>query len=212
VAGDWGLDLARLDAGALYDKYIGESEKHLRQTLDLAQRLAPIVLWIDEMEKCFAASSGGSDVDAGLSQRIFATLLTWLQDRESGVFIVATSNNISSLPPEFLRKGRFDEIFFVDLPNARERGALFALHLNKRGRDAGGFDLQKLAAASDGFSGAEIEQAVVSGLYTSFSQKQQLSTEILLGELRDTQPLSVTRAEDIAALRNWAHDRAILAN
>jgi SpoVK/Ycf46/Vps4 family AAA+-type ATPase len=128
------------------------------------------------------------------------------------VFVVATSNNISSLPPELLRKGRFDEAFFVDLPNAPEREALFALHLKKRGRDAGGFDLDKLAAASDGFSGAEIEQAIVSGLYTAFSQKQQLSTEVLLGELRDTQPLSVTRAEDIAALRNWAHDRAAPAD
>lgn len=212
VAGEWGFDLARLDAGALYDKYIGESEKHLRKALDLAQQLAPIVLWIDEIEKGFAASSAGSDVDAGLSQRILATFLTWLQDRESGVFIAATSNNIASLPPELLRKGRFDEIFFVDLPNAEARTALFALHLKKRGRDAGGFDLPRLAAASDGFSGAEIEQAIVSGLYTAFSQKQQLSTDILLGELRATQPLSVTRAEDIAALRAWARDRAVPAD
>ena len=212
VAGEWGFDLARLDAGALYDKYIGESEKHLRKALDLAQQLAPIVLWIDEIEKGFAATSAGSDVDAGLSQRILATFLTWLQDRESGVFIAATSNNISALPPELLRKGRFDEIFFVDLPNDEARAALFALHLKKRGRDAGAFDLQKLAASSEGFSGAEIEQAIVSGLYTAFSQKQQLATEIILGELRSTQPLSVTRAEDIAALRAWARDRAVPAD
>ena len=212
VAGEWGFDLARLDAGALYDKYIGELEKHLRKALDLAQQLAPIVLWIDEIEKGFAATSAGSDVDAGLSQRILATFLTWLQDRESGVFIAATSNNISALPPELLRKGRFDEIFFVDLPNDEARAALFALHLKKRGRDAGAFDLQKLAASSEGFSGAEIEQAIVSGLYTAFSQKQQLATEIILGELRSTQPLSVTRAEDIAALRAWARDRAVPAD
>ena len=212
VAGEWGFDLARLDVGALYDKYVGESEKHLRQALDMAQQLAPIVLWIDEIEKGLASASVGSDADAGLSQRILATFLTWLQDRETGVFLAATSNNISTLPPELLRKGRFDEIFFVDLPGAEARAALFALHLKKRGRDAAGFDLQKLATASEGFSGAEIEQAIASGLYTAFSRKQPLSTDILLGELRGTQPLSVTRAEDVAALRVWARDRAVSAD
>jgi SpoVK/Ycf46/Vps4 family AAA+-type ATPase len=135
-----------------------------------------------------------------------------MQDRESGVFLAATSNNISALPPEMLRKGRFDEIFFVDLPTAEVRSALFALHLKKRGRDVAGFDLPKLAAASEGFSGAEIEQAIVAGLYTAFAQKQQLSTEILISEIRGTQPLSVTRAEDIQAIRNWARNRAVSAD
>jgi ATP-dependent 26S proteasome regulatory subunit len=212
VAGEWGYEMARLDAGALYDKFIGESEKKLQKALELAQKLAPMVLWIDEIEKAFASAGSSGDVDAGLSQRLLATLLTWMQDRESGVFLAATSNNISALPPEMLRKGRFDEIFFVDLPNAEVRSALFALHLKKRGRDAASFDLPKLATASDGFSGAEIEQAIVAGLYTAFAQKQQLSTEILIGEIRGTQPLSVTRAEDIQAIRDWAKTRAVPAD
>jgi len=212
VAGEWGYELARLDAGALYDKFVGESEKRLRKALDLAQKLAPVVLWIDEIEKAFASAGASGDADAGLSQRLLATLLTWMQDRESGVFLAATSNNITVLPPEMLRKGRFDEIFFVDLPNTEVRAALFSLHLKKRGRDAAAFDLARLAAATEGFSGAEIEQAVVAGLYTAFNQKQQLTTDILLGEVRGTQPLSVTRAEEVAAIREWAKSRAVPAD
>jgi ATP-dependent 26S proteasome regulatory subunit len=212
VAGEWGYEMARLDAGALYDKFIGESEKKLQKALELAQKLAPMVLWIDEIEKAFASASSSGDADAGLSQRLLATLLTWMQDRESGVFLAATSNNISALPPEMLRKGRFDEIFFVDLPVAEVRSALFLLHLKKRARDAATFDLAQLAAATEGFSGAEIEQAIVAGLYTAFAQKQQLTTEILLAEIRGTQPLSVTRAEDIQAIRNWAKTRAVPAD
>jgi ATP-dependent 26S proteasome regulatory subunit len=212
VAGEWGFELARLDAGALYDKFVGESEKRLRKGLELAQKMAPVVLWIDEIEKAFASAGSSGDADAGLSQRLLATLLTWMQDRESGVFLAATSNNISALPPEMLRKGRFDEIFFVDLPSQAVRQALFTLHLKKRGRDPAAFDLAKLAAASDGFSGAEIEQAIASGLYTAFAVKQQLTTEILLGELSSTQPLSVTRSEDITAIREWAKTRAARAD
>ena len=212
IAGEWGFELARLDAGALYDKFVGESEKRLRNALDLAQKMAPLVLWIDEIEKAFASAGSSGDADAGLSQRLLATLLTWMQDRESGVFLAATSNNISALPPEMLRKGRFDEIFFVDLPSAQARAALFALHLRKRGRDATLFDLPKLAAGSEGFSGAEIEQAIVSGLYSAFALRRELSTEILLGELKATQPLSVTRAEDVAAIREWARTRAATAD
>jgi ATP-dependent 26S proteasome regulatory subunit len=212
VAGEWGVELARLDAGALYDKYVGESERRLNKTLELAQKLAPVVLWIDEIEKAFASAGTSGDSDAGLSQRLLATLLTWMQDRESGVFLAATSNNITALPPEMLRKGRFDEIFFVDLPGADVRAALFSLYLKKRGRDTAGFDLSQLAAATNGFSGAEIEQAVAAGLYTAFDRKQQLSTEILLGEIRGTQPLSVTRAEDIEGIREWAKSRAVAAD
>jgi ATP-dependent 26S proteasome regulatory subunit len=208
VAGEWGFELARLDAGALYDKFVGESEKRLRKALDLAGKMAPLVLWIDEIEKAFASAGSSGDADAGLSQRLLATLLTWMQDRESGVFLAATSNNISALPPEMLRKGRFDEIFFVDLPDAATRAALFALHLKKRGRDAQSFDLGRLAASSPGFSGAEIEQAIAAGLYTAFAAKQQLNTEILLSEIGSTQPLSVTRAEEITAIREWARTRA----
>jgi ATP-dependent 26S proteasome regulatory subunit len=212
VAGEWGFELARLDAGALYDKFVGESEKRLRKGLDLAQKMAPVVLWIDEIEKAFASAGTSGDADAGLSQRLLAMLLTWMQDRESVVFLAATSNNIAALPPEMLRKGRFDEIFFVDLPSAEVRGALYALHLKKRGRDAAAFDLAGLAAATEGFSGAEIEQSIVSGLYTAFAQKQQLSTEILLAEIRGTQPLSVTRTEDVQAIRDWARARAVPAD
>jgi ATP-dependent 26S proteasome regulatory subunit len=212
VAGEWGYELARLDAGALYDKFVGESEKKLQKALELAQKLSPMVLWIDEIEKAFASAGSSGDADAGLSQRLLATLLTWMQEREGGVFLAATSNNITVLPPEMLRKGRFDEIFFVDLPNAEVRAALFSLHLKKRGRDVASFDLPKLAAASDGFSGAEIEQAIVAGLYTAFAQKQLLTTDILLGEIRGTQPLSVTRAEDIQAIRDWAKTRAVPAD
>jgi hypothetical protein len=212
VAGEWGYELARLDAGALYDKFVGESEKKLQKALELAQKLSPMVLWIDEIEKAFASAGSSGDADAGLSQRLLATLLTWMQEREGGVFLAATSNNITVLPPEMLRKGRFDEIFFVDLPSLEVRIALFALHLKKRGRDVATFDVPKLSAASDGFSGAEIEQAIVAGLYTAFAQKQQLNTDILLGEIRGTQPLSVTRAEDIQSIRDWAKTRAVPAD
>ncbi len=212
IAGEWGYELARLDAGALYDKFVGESEKRLKKALDVAQKISPAVLWIDEIEKAFASAGSSGDADAGLSQRLLATLLTWMQDRESGVFLAATSNNITILPPEMLRKGRFDEIFFVDLPGVASRTALFALHIRKRGRDAAGFDLAKLAAASDGFSGAEIEQVIAAGLYTAFGLKKQLSTEILLAEIAATQPLSVTRAEEITAIRGWAKSRAVPAD
>lgn len=225
VASEWGYELARLDAGALYDKYVGESEKKLHRALELAQQMAPVVLWIDEIEKAFASAGSSGDADAGLSQRLLATLLTWMQEREGGVFLAATSNNIGMLPPEMLRKGRFDEIFFVDLPSAAVRADLFALHLKKRGRDAGakadnsdnsvsgiGFDLAALAAASEGFSGAEIEQAIVAGLYTAFGEKKELTTEIVLAEIRATQPLSVTRAEDVSAIREWAKNRAVPAD
>ena len=212
VAGEWGFELARLDAGALYDKYVGESERRLRKALDVAQKISPVVLWIDEIEKAFASAGSSGDADAGLSQRLLATLLTWMQDRESGVFLAATSNNITILPPEMLRKGRFDEIFFVDLPDVKARVDLFGLHIRKRGRDTAGFDLAKLAMTSEGFSGAEIEQVIVAGLYTAFSQKQQLTTEILVAEIQATQPLSVTRAEEITAIRNWAKSRAVAAD
>jgi hypothetical protein len=209
VAGEWGLQLARFDAGTLYEKFVGESEKKLRTVLEKAVCMAPLVLWIDEIEKGFA--TGSADADAGLSQRLLGTFLTWMQEPHGGVFLAATSNDISKLPPELLRKGRFDEIFFVDLPSAAERSAIFALHLKKRGRDPNQFDLVALAVASDGFSGAEIEQSIVAALYTAFSHKEPLSTAILQAELAHTVPLSVTRREDIAAIRAWARGRAVPA-
>jgi len=209
VAGEWGVQLARFDAGTLYDKFVGESEKRLRGVLEKAACMAPLVLWIDEIEKGFAV--GSSEADGGLSQRLLGTFLTWMQEHHGGVFLAATSNNISKLPPELLRKGRFDEIFFVDLPAAGERAAIFALHLKKRGRDPRQFDVDALAAASKGFSGAEIEQSIVAALYTAFAHKEPLSTSVIQAELAHTVPLSVTRQEDIAAIRSWAQGRAVPA-
>jgi hypothetical protein len=211
VAHDWALPLLKMEPGRLYDKFIGESEKNFDKVLALAEGMAPCVLLIDEIEKGFASVSS-AESDAGLSRRLFGRLLGWLQDRKAPVFVVATSNAIDQLPPEMIRKGRFDEIFFIDLPTAAERKDIFAIHLGKRERDPARFDLDALAAAADGFSGAEIEQAVVSALYTAFAASSEVTTEILVGELRATRPLSVTRREDIAELRAWAADRAVPAS
>jgi SpoVK/Ycf46/Vps4 family AAA+-type ATPase len=211
IAREWELPLLKMQTGRLYDKYVGESEKNLEKVLRTAEQLAPCVLMIDELEKTLGYSPS-SDADAGLSKRIFGRLLGWLQDRKAPVFVVATSNNLTELPPELARKGRFDEIFFVDLPTAAERKEIFAVHLRKRKRDPAAFDLDRLAAAAEGFTGAEIEQAVVSGLYTAFSRSAELTSDILLDELRATRPLSVTRKEAIDALRAWARERAVMAN
>ncbi len=209
VAKEWSLPLLKLDAGALYDKYIGETEKNFRKAMSTAERVAPDVLWIDEIEKAFAA--GGGDADGGLSTRLLGGFLTWLQDRHGDVFVVATANDIERLPPELLRKGRFDEIFFVDLPGAEARAAIFALHLKKRGQPAAPFDLTALAAAADGFSGAEIVQAVVSALYSAFAARAPLTNATLLSELKVTRPLSQTMGDKLAALREWARDKTVNA-
>jgi len=211
IAKEWELPLLKLEPGRLYEKFIGESEKRLERALDLAAQLAPVVLWIDEFEKGFAAVSQ-SETDAGLSKRIFGRLLAWLQDRPAPVFVVGTCNDILSLPPELMRKGRFDEIFFVDLPRPEERSAIFAIHLQKRRRDPAGFDLPRLAGASDGFTGAEIEQAIVSALYAAFASGSELTTELVVRELECTRPLSVVRAEEVASLRAWASTRTVRAN
>jgi SpoVK/Ycf46/Vps4 family AAA+-type ATPase len=211
VAREWGLPLLKMEPARLYDKYIGETEKNLDNALRMAEQMAPCVLMIDELEKGLSYNPGG-DADAGLSKRVFGRLLAWLQDRKAPVFVVATCNDIGQLPPELTRKGRFDEIFFVDLPNADERKEIFAVHLRKRKRDPKLFDLAGLAAASDSFSGAEIEQAVVAGLYTAFSRGVEVSSAIIVEELKATKPLSVTRAESIDALREWARDRTVMAS
>jgi SpoVK/Ycf46/Vps4 family AAA+-type ATPase len=177
----------------------------------MAERMAPCVLMIDEIEKGFA-NVGSSEADAGLSRRIFGRLLGWLQDRKEPIFIVATCNDLSKLPPELTRKGRFDEIFFIDLPHREERKEIFSLHLKKRKREPSTFDLAQLAQASEGFSGAEIEQAIVSALYTAFSRGTDLNTALLLEELQATKPLSVTREEEITALRQWAQGRTVMAS
>jgi SpoVK/Ycf46/Vps4 family AAA+-type ATPase len=211
IATGWQRPLLRLDPGILYDRFVGESERRLREALAQVQVMAPNVLWIDEIEKGFASAASRS-TDGGLSQRMFGSLLTWMQEHDHGVFVVATANDIEALPPELLRKGRFDEIFFVDLPDESARHAIFEIHLNKRNRDPHGFDLAQLAAASDGFSGAEIEQAIIAGLHEAFATGQELTTRGLTICLSQTHPLSVTMAEKVAALRQWARGRCTIAN
>ncbi len=211
VASEWNLPLLRMDPSNLYDKFVGESERRLRDAIRLAEAMAPLVMWIDEIEKAFASAASQS-ADGGLSQRMFGTLLGWLQDHREPIFVVATANDISALPAELLRKGRFDEVFFVDLPDDAARREIFTVHLSRRKRDPKLFDLNNLTSASDGFSGAEIEQAIVSALYAAFAAKQELTTELILQELRSTQPLSVTMAEKVAALRQWAQGRCTPAN
>lgn len=208
VARSWSLALVKLDAGRLYSKWAGESERNLRRVIRLAETMAPVVLWIDELEKSFA-SFGSSEYDGGTSQRIFATLLSWMQEKRKPVFLVATANDVFRLPPELMRKGRFDELFFVDLPNAAEREAIFRIHLARRKQAPGAFGLAGLVAASEGMSGAEIEQAVVASLYRALHEKRPLDDAMLLGELSATVPLSVTRREDVARLRELAHGRFV---
>jgi hypothetical protein len=209
VAAEWGLPLLRMDPGALYDKYIGESERNFRRALQASEKLAPAVLWIDEIEKAF---SGGGDADGGVSTRILGSFLAWMQDRPAQVFVAATANDVTRLPPELLRKGRFDELFFVDLPDAAAREAILALHLRKRRQDPAAFDLPALAAAAEGFSGAELEEAVVSALYNALDVDGRVTTASLRNEIATARPLSRTRAEDIARLRAWARERTVSAD
>jgi len=213
VAGEWKLPLVKFDTSAVYDKYIGETEKRIRKVFQVAEGLAPCVLWIDELEKVFAGSGPDSaSADAGVSSRLLASFLSWMQDRKAPVFVAATCNNVTVLPPELIRKGRFDELFFVDLPNQSERKQIFAIQLAKRKRNAAEFDLEKVAAAARGYSGAEIDAAVQGALYAAYSEKKPLSTQSLQDALSQTVPLSTTRAEEIAALRDWAKTRAVPAS
>ena len=207
VASLWGLALLRLDIGALYNKFHGETERNLREALKLADAMSPCVIWLDEIEKGMAQDGN----DNGVSQRLLGTLLTWMSERKTKVFIVATSNDISKLPPELIRKGRLDEIFFVDLPDTAVRKDIFAIHINKRHLLATEFELEKLANATHGFSGSEIEQVIVAAMYSAAAQGTKLSTAILLQEILGTSPLSVVMAEQIAGLRQWAADRTIPA-
>ncbi|MDR1075064.1 MAG: AAA family ATPase [Xanthomonadaceae bacterium] len=206
IAGGFGVPLLRLDFGTLYDKYHGETEKNLRSALSSAEELSPCVLWIDEIEK---GLSDAGESDAGVSRRVLGYLLTWMAERKSHVFLVATANQVYALPPELLRKGRFDEIFFVDLPASDVREEVFRLHLHKRDLDSWDFDLLALAAATDGFSGAEIEQTIVSALYAAYAEQQPLRTDLILTEIANTRPLSVIMAEQVANLRSWARERTV---
>lgn len=208
VAGMWGVPLLRLDFGALYSKWHGESEKNLRESLKLAEMMAPCVLWLDEIEK--GISTGEND--GGTSKRVLGTMLTFMQENKLPIFIVATANDISALPPELVRKGRLDEIFFVDLPDHESRKEIFRIHLSKRRQEVGGFDLGALANACEGFSGAEIEQVIIAGLYAAHYDDKPLCDETLLKEIAATSPLSKVMAEKMQLLRDWADGRAVLAN
>jgi SpoVK/Ycf46/Vps4 family AAA+-type ATPase len=208
AASAFSVPLLRLDFGALYNKYHGETERNLRESLQTAEVMAPCVLWLDEIEKGLATGEG----DSGTSQRVLGTLLTWMAERKSPVMLVATANNIDALPPELIRKGRFDEIFFVDLPTPEQRGEILTIHMNKRGLDVRAGDLGPLVAATDSFSGAEIEQAVVAALYAAHASGQQTTAAHILAEARRTRPLAVLMREHIAHLRAWATGRTVPAD
>jgi len=213
VAGEWKLPLVKFDTSAIYDKFVGETEKHIRKMFTIAEQLAPAVLWIDELEKVFAGSGPDSaSVDAGVSSRLLGSFLSWMQDRKAAVFVAATCNNVNVLPPELIRKGRFDEIFFVDLPNAAERKAILTVQLTKHKLNVAEFNLPRLITATQGYSGAEIDAAIKSAMYCAYADKKFLTTDTILDELANTVPLSATRAEDIDKLRAWAQERAVPAS
>ncbi|MFO0872451.1 MAG: AAA family ATPase [Phycisphaerales bacterium] len=211
VSREWNMPLLRFDVGRVFSSLVGSSEENIRRAIAVAESIAPTVLWIDEIDKAFAGTSGSGGSDGGTSARVMSTLLTWLSEKTKPVFVLATANDISQLPPELLRKGRLDEIFFVDLPALAERRVIVRIHLAKRGRDAANFDVEALAVAADGFSGAEIEQAVISALYDAFALGRELTTDDVLQAMRETVPLSRTMSERIASLRAWADGRARFA-
>lgn len=205
----WGLPLLRLDMGRVYDgSMVGRSEANLRGALRTAESISPAVLFIDEIDKAFAGSAGSADSDGGTSSRIFGSFLTWMQEKTSPVFVIATANRVERLPSEFLRKGRFDEIFFVDLPNEEERKDIFKIHLGKRRSDTERFDFDQLSKVCDGFSGAEIEQGLISAMYEAFAQGREFTQLDIIAAIRATMPLSKTMSEQVTALRDWARQRA----
>lgn len=208
VASLWRLPLLRLDVGKIFSGIVGSSEQNVRRAIQVAESVAPVVLWMDEMEKGFAGVQSSPFSDAGTTSRVFGTFVTWLQEKTAPVFVVATANDVSQLPPELLRKGRFDEIFFVDLPGPEERKEIFRIHISKRRRNPADFAIDALAQAADGFSGAEIEQAIVSALFAAYAAGTELTNELIMKALRESVPISVTMAEQIAALRAWADQRA----
>ncbi len=206
IAASWRLPLVRLDMGRIFSGLVGSSEENLRKAIQTVESLSPVVLWIDEIEKGLAGSGGGAN-DTGVAARVLGTLLTWLQEKTAPVFVVATANRIAALPPELLRKGRFDEIFFVDLPTEEERASILSLQLSKRRRDPANFPIPAVAKLTENFSGAELEQLVVSGLYDAFADGVELNGEHLLNAAKETPPLAVTMAEEVTTLRNWARTR-----
>ncbi len=204
----WGLPLLRLDLGRVYDSAVGRSEANLRDALKTAESISPAILFIDELDKAFAGNSGSSESDGGTSSRIFGSFLTWMQEKTSPVFVMATANRVERLPGEFLRKGRFDELFFVDLPSFEERKAIFNIHLSKRRSDISHFDIEQLVTISDGFSGAEIEQAIIAAMYEAFAEDRDFLQLDIVAAIKSTLPLSRTMAEQVTALRDWARQRA----
>ena len=210
IANEWNLPLLKFDLGKVFGGIVGESESNIRKALSLAETIAPSILWIDEIEKGLSGLNGGGD--SGTSARVFGNLLTWMQDKQSEVFVIATANNIEQLPPELLRKGRFDEIFFVDLPSKEEREEIFKIHIKNRNRDYNDFNLDELTTESIGFSGAEIEEAINEGLYLSYSDDDELTNKHLIKALKATYPLSKTMATTIESLRKWAKVRARFAS
>src|SRR5258706_381357 len=208
VSNLWQLPLLRFDMGRMFGSFVGSSEENVRRAIAVAESVAPAILWVDEIDKAFAGSQGSGASDGGTTARVFGTFLTWLSEKPAPVFVVATANTIAELPPELLRKGRLDEIFLVDLPSREERIEVFGIHLHKRGRKAARFDLPALADASPHFSGAEIEEAINSGLYDAFYAKEELTTQYVLAALGQTVPLAKTMDEQIARLRAWAEGRA----
>jgi hypothetical protein len=208
VSNLWQLPLLRFDVGRMFGSYVGSSEENIRRAIAVAESIAPAILWVDEIDKAFAGSQSSGASDGGTTARVFSTFLTWLSEKKAPVFVVATANDISQLPPELLRKGRLDEIFFVDLPKPEERMEVFRIHLTKRGRDAAKFELTQLALASEKFSGAEIEEAINSALYDAFYARKQLTTDQILNAIAQTVPLAKTMEEQIGSLREWAEGRA----
>jgi SpoVK/Ycf46/Vps4 family AAA+-type ATPase len=204
----WEMPLLRLDVGKIFAGLVGSSEENIRQVIHTAEAIAPAILWIDEIEKGFSGTGSSNMSDGGTTSRVFGSFITWLQEKRSPVFVIATANNVSQLPPELLRKGRFDEIFFCDLPSADERKQIFDIHIRKKNRDPSGFELDRLVSATGDFSGAEVEQAVVAALYDAFDAGGDLDTEGLLAALSDIVPLAVTMREQIEAMREWARTRA----
>jgi MoxR-like ATPase len=212
VSNLWQLPLLRFDMGRMFGSFVGSSEENVRRAISVAESVAPAILWVDEIDKAFAGSQASGATDGGTTARVFGTFVTWLSEKTAPVFVVATANDISQLPPELLRKGRLDEIFFVDLPSREERAEIFRIHLARRGREAAKFDLEALAGASEEFSGAEIEEAINSALYDAFYAHQELTTDHVRSALTQTVPLAKTMDEQISRLRAWAEGRARTAS
>lgn len=207
VSSQWELPLLRFDMGRMFGSFVGSSEENVRRAIAVAESVAPAILWVDEIDKAFAGTQSSGHSDGGTSARVFGTFLTWLSEKSAPVFVVATANDISNLPPELMRKGRLDEMFFVDLPSSEAREEIFRIHLRRRGRDDGMFDVVQLAAASEHFSGAEIEQAIISALYDAFAEGQEVHDRHILQSIAQSVPLATTMSEHIETLRAWAAGR-----